>query len=383
LTGGSLRRSEVAGIVNLVATAVPGLEAERVSLVTTDGTTLHQPTPVGEEGKPVDELEKADLNLGHETRALEAILADRTRTMLERVMGEGHVDVRVRAELDAAKIERKSDKYDPKGSLRSEQRLFESRGPGVPNIEDTVAGVPGAESALPDGEGGPIVGEGDDQAGSRTTKRSHIRNFDISHVQERRISVVQSVKRLTVAVVVDGVEKVVDGEKTVVPRPPEEVAKLTALVRGAVGYDEDRGDVVTVESVPFNKPAAAAADKPAGLIDLVPPKYKKYAPLAAWAALGAAGTLLLVVLLFILKLKSRRNARQKRKEEQRQKLRELKESKLAKARGLLPGQEESEHADYRVEALQQAEESPATAALVMRHWLGTAGENAEDAKKAA
>ena len=128
------------------------------------------------------------------------------------------------------------------------------------------------------------------------TRESHTRNFEIDHVSDKRTLAPGAVRRLAVAVVVDGIEITDQGQNKVVARDREQLDKIAALVRGAVGIDEKRGDILTVESVPFltehvEAPIVVDAPKPiVTLTDLSEAHPKK--PLA----IGAGAFLLLGIL---------------------------------------------------------------------------------------
>ena len=363
---------KVRGIVYLVASAVPALSPDRVTLVTTDGVTLHRPKGNGDDG---DELEVSQDQLTR-TRNYEALLEERTRSMLERMLGAGHVDVRVRAELDTAKVERKSDHYDPKNTaLRSERLLIEGAGAGdLP--ADTVAGVPGAESNLPTAEGveGEPVAAAEEATGGR--RRSHTRNWEVDHVQERRTSVTQSVKRLAVAVIVDGVETTVEGETTVEPRSAEELTKLTQLVKSAVGFDEARGDQLSLESVSFYNEPEPTVEGPLPVLP-IPEKLQRWVPLAKYVGIGLAS--LIALLVFRSKWRKAVKERAKRRPKP-----VAVTSSTAETKAIDGTQEIAPKVlrEWRREALDRATADPATAALVMRHWLGTAGQHDEQEEAA-
>ncbi|MBI4952579.1 MAG: flagellar M-ring protein FliF [Myxococcales bacterium] len=349
--GRELGPSEITGIVNLVAAAVPGLEPGRVALVTTEGVVLQRAkrSPNGEAGTegPADD----EITDRLRARAEEAALEDRTRSMLERVVGAGRVEVRVRAELDHAKVESRSDHFDPATTaLRSEQLTIErARG----DSDDGAAGVPGAESNLPSEDPEPA---GAAAAGGLLLRRSHTRNFEVTRVEERRVSVTDTVKRLAVAVVVDGTFVGAGADAVFVPRDPEELDKLATLVRSAVGFDALRGDVVTVESLPFAEALPVDADDPTGVPD---PEVAPAPELAGYLPFAAAGAGLLVAVALGALLWRRRRRRRN--------------NVLAVIEAPLPTpvDEVIARIDYRAEASARAKSDPATAALVMRHWLGT------------
>lgn len=362
LRGAHIEEEEISSIVNLVASAVQGLEPDRVTLVTTDGRMLHRPKPVGADGETGSSAAEQDLMA--QRRGVEALLEERTRTMLERVLGPGHVDVRVTAELDRAKVETTTDKFDhSRSSMRSEQQLVEQSATGGAPLDNTVAGVPGAEGALPDGAdaGGPAQ-----EGTGGTLRKQSTRNFEIDRIQERRISVTQNVKRLAVAVVIDGVDA---GSGNVVARSPQELEKLNVLVRSAVGFDEDRGDVVTVESVPFYMEKLPEPEPETPLLPLpesFKAKYGKFIPLAKLGVGILGATIALLLVRRSLRKRSERLEAIRVKElESRERIAQL---QLEAAKVEEP-EDTEEPVDYRAEALRRATEDPATAALVLRAWL--------------
>jgi flagellar M-ring protein FliF len=353
--GRTLGAPEISSVVHLAAASVPGLTADRVALVTAEGAMLHRPKRPKTDGSS-DALDDAETP---SARALEAALEDRVRGMLEKILGAGHADVRVTAELDSSRVERIEDRYDPsKTALRSEERSVERH-----DLEMPVAGVPGAESNLPGGTGG-----GKKTEPGATVREAHTRNFEIDHVVEKRIAGAGALRRLTVAVVVDGAPKT-GAANAGAPRSKEELDKLAALVKSAVGADDRRGDVVTVDSMAFvateSTMLAPEAPAPAAGRDA-----RKYVPLAAGALVGVAA-------LAALAAWRRRRAKA------------TKEAKAAEAgdvaalgvgvgdeaTALLPG----EAHDFRAEALERATRDPATAALVLRGWLDAPAAPAKEA----
>jgi flagellar M-ring protein FliF len=370
--GRVLSPGEIAGIVRLSASAVPGLGPERVTLVTTEGAMLHG----ARAGNGPASADGTNGGLADEggtptTRTIESGLEERARAMLERVLGPGHVDVRVSADLDSSRVEHSEDRYDPaKTALRSETASKEmAGGDGI-----TAAGVPGAESNTPGGDATATTTAGS----SKVVRESHTRNFEVDHVSEKRITTSGVLKRLTVAVVLDGVRP--PGGGAPVLRSKEELVKVAALVKAAVGVDEKRGDVVTVESVPFDdgEPALASLEAPKPIAwAAVATNAKKY-----WKFL-AAGAVLLVLLFAV---RARRAKTVASVVETPTPLLEAEAVPNALPSGLTSPtpKELPEPTDYRVPAHDRAAADPATAALVLRFWLGTAevGEGAGALKKA-
>lgn len=348
--GRALGASEVTGVVHLVSSSVAQLTPDHVAVVTTDGTVLHKPRRGGEGDGAADADEATS-----SARTLEATLEERARSMLEKVVGPGHVDVRVSAELDRSRVERVEDRYDPKQAvLRSEQSSVESS-----PTDNSATGVPGAESNLPNGSAKPVTPDG-----GVATRESYTRNFEVDHVTEKRVLIGGTLRRLTVAVVVDGRGK--DGATS-----KEDVDRMTALVRSAVGADEKRGDVVTVESVPFLEAEVVMPAQARSLLSYVPEAYRRYVP---YAAAGAGAFLLFGIVALVAR--SRRRARRARQLATTVAI--VAAEKDTKDGGIIV--EKLEPEELRTRAHDCAAEDPATAALVLRFWLGE-GDDRKDGIK--
>lgn len=373
--GRALGQGEVSSIVHLVSTSVAGLSPDHVSIVTTEGSVLHKPKRVGEGADGGDDERAA------QARQLEATLEERARSMVEKVTGPGKVDVRVTADIDSSKVEHIEDHYDPtKSALRSEEKSVERAG----GDEIPLAGVPGAESNLPGGaprlgaapapapaaaaanaaDGGAPVQAAPATAVAATTaggtmRESHTRNFEIDHVTEKRTVNGGVLRRLTVAVVVDQGAGVNGGLHT-----KEEIDKISSLVRNAVGYDAQRGDAVTVEAVPFLGGAAPEPAPEPSLLSKIPPK-KLY---------GAAGALALVVL--VAAALSLRSLKKKSAVRTALAIASAKEKAAAEAVRVEilapePKKDEGDPDELRRLVRERAQLDPATAALVVRSWLGS------------
>jgi flagellar M-ring protein FliF len=358
--GRVLGASEVAGVVHLVAASVASLTPDRVAIVTTDGTVLHKPRREGEVGG-ADGDEQVST-----ARALETTLEERTRSMLEKVIGVGRVDVRVSAELDRSRVERVEDRYDPKAAtLRSEQSTTERTSP-----DKSATGVPGAESNLPEGAGKVDGGAGQEGL----LRESHTRNFEVDHVVEKRLLTSGTLRRLTVAVVVDGHNG---------PRSKEEMDRLTGLVRSAVGADDKRGDLVTVESVPFLAVEPTVEPLPPSI---VPDRFRKYVP---YAYAGGAGLAFLTALITLWRVsKGLKKARAAREAKALLAPTEVKALVVAEPKDEPGDPHEVEIAriiskldpdELRTRAHDRAADDPATAALVLRFWLGEGNDRNEPA----
>jgi flagellar M-ring protein FliF len=393
--GKELAPSEVSAIIHLASAAVPGLTSDRVALVTTEGQMLHRPREGN--GESANGMASSGDDSMTPAQATEKQLEDRVRSMLEKTLGPGHVDVRVTADVDLSRIEHVEDHYDPaRTSLRSESKSVE-RTNGV--TEDTAAGVPGAESNLPTEKPGadsanakpnvaPVAAviTTPSAAASGSTapavpaqqivrvplpiRESFTRNFEVDHVSEKRVTTTGVLKRIAVAVLVDGETKVENGKSTFTTRSKEQMDQLHAIVRSAVGADAVRGDVVSVECVPFLgvvdhkmlEGSLATTAEDTSVLRFVPAKYRN---LVTYGAIGLGALLLILLPLFML-----RGARKAVNEAEfvtDASGKQIESGEFTRAALNAPVSE----ADLREEAFARAKRDPATAALVLRYWLGT------------
>lgn len=260
--GRSLSDAQVSAISWLVASSVPELTAENVSVVNQNGRLLSAPLGEGR-GMDADQLRFV--------REMEQRTVERILTILNPLVGPGNVHAQASAEMDFARREETSEVYRPnqepgQGAIRSQQTSDATqRGIGP------AQGVPGALSNQPPGNAqAPITNpqqpparpgqtpqqQGAQQqtgaqaaSGSLNERRDATTNYEvdrtISHVKQP----VGALKRLSVAVVVNYIR---DKDGDLKPLPPEELNKLTNLVREAMGYSEGRGDSLNLVNSQFN-----------------------------------------------------------------------------------------------------------------------------------
>lgn len=254
---GELDTGEIRAIQHLVASAIEGLTPNRVSIVDSSGRLLASGAANGEDSVLAGEIEER--TLGVETR-----LRARVEDLLTNIVGAGRARVQVSAELDLSRSTKTSETFDPEGQVvRSTQiREVENASSGPANTgEVTVA------NELP----GATANSGTSGSASETgSTAEEITNYEISKITQTEMSEAGRVKRLSVAVVVDGTYAD-DGSGNAVyqPRSADELQQITALVRSAVGFDEDRGDQVEVINLQFaERPelASGGTDAP-GLFD--------------------------------------------------------------------------------------------------------------------
>ncbi|MEX1147773.1 MAG: flagellar basal-body MS-ring/collar protein FliF [Sphingomonadales bacterium] len=231
---------QIRAVQNLVASAVPDLDANRVSIIDHKGVMLAKGAGEDVANSYFTTLEEK--RLSHERR-----LREQVEALLERTVGLGKVRAEVAVVMDMDRLTRNSETFDPDGQVaRStvtvEDRSSEADGETGNNV--TIA------NNLPDAD----MDEG--AAGYRNESNSdrleETVNFEISRTMTTHVQEAGAVQRLSVAVLVDGTyEEGPDGERVYQPRSEQELAKLTSLVQSAIGFDQNRADNVEVVNMRF------------------------------------------------------------------------------------------------------------------------------------
>lgn len=241
---------QVQAVQNLVAGAVPGLKAEQVSVIDQHGKTLS-----------VGGSSMASRLADDRKSEVERKLAARIKELVEGVVGVGRSRVEVSADIDMARVTEQETTYDPDGQvIRSEQTGEENARENDPTGADGVSAggnIPGAAVA---GAGG-----GNTSASGSTQSTT---NYEISNKTRTETREPGAIKKISVAVAVDGVTAPGAGGKpgAYTPRSAEELARLDELVKAAVGFDTTRGDTVKVTNVRFAREAVDTSAGDTGLL---------------------------------------------------------------------------------------------------------------------
>ncbi len=246
--------NEVQGIVNLVASAVPGLKEENVTIVSTDGKILFKK---GASDTPV-QISSSQMEM---KSRMEEEIRRKLQSMLEQVLGANRVITRVAADLDFSQVKIAEDTYDPDSSvIRSQQRSIENADKESGGPKGNPDAPVNLESKLLQSTPQPAAKGAVDTTASAQQKgfnRQHETvNYEINHVNRNTIRSPGTVKKLSVAVVVDGAyemkaDKEGQSKQTFVGRTPEELKSVEEMVKKAMGFDEARGDQVVISNTPF------------------------------------------------------------------------------------------------------------------------------------
>ena len=305
--GRRLDEEQVQAIANLVASSIPEMSAAQVTVVDQAGRLLSAPNTDSDVAVRDKMFEFA--------HRLEESYAQRVQDMLTPLVGPGRVRAQVVAQVDMATTEQTREQYNPQGQVvRSESTSEEA----AKNGGAAAGGVPGALTnqppqpgvALPPGaspsvaqsrsntpaaagaNGAAAADKGSTVNGPDSTSRQTTRNYEIDRTMAYTRSPAGRITRLSVAVLIDNLRTTdKDGKVTETPLPKEQLDRLTALVRDAVGFDATRGDSVNVVNSSFLGESPAVA----GELESVPFWER------AWAqTLGKvlAGLIVLLIIIF-------------------------------------------------------------------------------------
>ena len=243
--GRKLNDSQVAGIVYLVASSIPGMQADNVTVVDQQGRLLTN-------SKGNSRLAASSEQFRF-VRDVESSYSQRIVELLTPMLGPEKVSAQVSIDMDFTDREQTSEVYSPtpgNRTMRSEQTLEENRIGGLGG-----GGVPGAESNTPPEEGEEQLAEDAvavEQASSSTRRAT--RNYEVDRTISHERQTPGVINRLSVAVVVDYLDQLdADGNVQRVPLPAEEMTRIENLVRETVGFNEARGDSVNIVNSAFRQ----------------------------------------------------------------------------------------------------------------------------------
>ena len=242
-----LGAEQVAAVRNLVSGAVPNLKPDRVTIADQSGQLLAG----GDGGEAAATGQKVEA----EERIRKTVM-----NIIEGVVGPGHARVQVSADLDMARTTTSEEKFDPDGQV---VRSTQTSGEKNAELKPSGAGGVSASQNIPGANGA----SGADKDSSNSDKTDETTNYEISKTTRTEVTEPGKVKRLSVAVAVDGITapgvKGKPGDYT--PRSPEEMKRIESLVRSAMGFDTSRGDQVSVVNVRFDAAPTDAGGTSSGL----------------------------------------------------------------------------------------------------------------------
>lgn len=247
----ALSREQVAAIQHLVAAAVPQLKPTAISIIDNAGNLLARGSTdgtdtIGSDGQSGDDMK----------HQFEAHTQQQIEDLIGRTVGYGHVRASVTSDMDFDRTVTSEEKFDPEGSVpRSTQTVEEkstsSEGGGGGSVS-VANNLPGGAAA-----GGAAAGAG----GNTNNRTEETTNYEIGKKEINTVKQGGTVKRLSVAVLVDGNYTTDDkGKQTYAPRSQDEMSNYEELIKSAIGFDANRGDTIKVENMQFAKDAEAAPE---------------------------------------------------------------------------------------------------------------------------
>ena len=273
---------QVRAVQNLVAGAVPNLKPERVVVIDQQGKTLSAESDPALGGKSTEDARAA----------IEDAVGARIRNLIEGVVGPGKVRVQVSADVDMAQVTTQEEKYDPDGQvIRSEQTNETS---AHDNSGGSANGATSASTNLP---GANTTTSTPGAPGSANTGTESTTNYEISKTVTTQVQQPGTVKRLSVAVAIDGITAPgKDGKPgPYTARTPEEMQHLTDLVKAAMGFSTERGDQVQVVNEHFPDATDGEGVTAAGGFS-----FDKN-DIMRMAELGILGLVAILILFFVLR----------------------------------------------------------------------------------
>ncbi len=345
-----LTKEQVKAIVFLVSHAVQNLKPENVTVVDNRGRVLSD--ILDEENGTASGDKTVDLK-----RKLEKQLEKDIQSMLAKVVGPERVVVKATVELETGKVNQKDEIYDPdKVAVVSERKIKESE-TEEPN---QINAPPGTPTNVPPVMNTPILG-----GGIKKKEKSDITtNYDVSKSSIETQKPLFAIKKVSVGVMIDGTyNEIKDKDGNVKlqfqPRSPQELQSYENLIKSAIGFDPNRGDQVTVISVPFESSETNKTEEK---------KSTSYVYMIA----GVSLILLLAIIAFLLLRKKKAKETQVITTVQPATLAETLAQKFKEEEKMMP---EFEKTPEYLKILEIADENPALIANIITKWLK------EDGKK--
>ncbi len=278
----SLNGAQATAIRHLIATAVPALATDAVTVMDTSGNVI------AAEGSGLNQIAQRANDL---TAAYEQRVKERIENLLIPRVGLGNVRVSVAAELDFAREAVREQTFDPRSRvLRSVQTIEENERSSEESGEEPVTvgqNLP-LEPNFAGDEAGLVLHE--------ASREEETNNFEINSVTRERVRENGVLERLSVAVMINGVPvENADGTITVAPRDPAELERIETLVKSAIGFSDARGDQVTVDSLEFIDGIALFAPDTGG--GVMPVLARQVSAIVQWVVLLIALVFLVQVVL--------------------------------------------------------------------------------------
>ncbi len=247
-SGHRMSDEQISAITYMVASSVPNLQVEQVTVVDQMGRLL------------TDSIDKEKVLNSEQleyTNKVEHNYITRVSNILSPFLGGNGFKAQVNAEIDFTRIEKTSEVFNPDAAAtRSKQQLIERiSGSGDAGVPGALSNQPPGGSIAPENAANNAAGETAAGGGVFKNKETTTQNFELDKTISHTQLATGGVKRISIAVVVDDKKEVAqDGTISTVPRTTEELQRITSLVKQAVGFNVQRGDTVNIVNAAFVAP---------------------------------------------------------------------------------------------------------------------------------
>lgn len=281
--GGRLDQPQVRAIQNLVASAVPDLKPSRISIVDDRGNLL-----AGTQEEP-DAATATANRMSDMRRQIEDRLRKNVEALLERSVGVGNIRAEISVDMDFDRVTTNQELFNPDQQVvRSTQTITENNQSQEGQQNVTVA------NNLPEAQG-----QGGSQATTSGNRTEELVNYEISKTIRTQVREAGTMRRITAAVLVNNIVQVDgSGQRSYLARSPEEMQQINALVRSAIGFDQQRGDTVEIVSMRFAEPGDIPEEVDPNslpvLLGLTKAELFRIGEIAGYVLLGLLAMLLVV-----------------------------------------------------------------------------------------
>ncbi|KGM57356.1 hypothetical protein N799_07905 [Lysobacter arseniciresistens ZS79] len=284
-SGSVLEPGQVAAIEHLVASSVPQMPVDNVTVVDQFGRMLSNDNPDSESALTAQRFEQQ--------RRAEAVYVQRIQELLEPLAGPGRISAQVSIDMSFAETEQASETYGPDPAMIRSEQISES---GDLAALQGPQGVPGAASNNPDTAAAAAAAATPQAAtgGTGTGARTAVRNYEIDRTLTHTRQAPGQITRVTAAVLVDNVpQTAADGKTSYRALTDNELARIETLVQQAIGFNATRGDTVSVVNAPFAR--GDALDAPEA------PPFWQHPRAQELLRIGLGGLAVLVLILTVLR----------------------------------------------------------------------------------
>ena len=329
--GARLREKQVLAIVNLVSGSVPGLEPDNVTVMDQNGNALSSST-----ADSIPEWQE------QHTRKREAALAQRITALLEPVVGPGNLRVQVTADIDYNSSEIVQEVYNPDSRVVRSESLSSDEQTAAP-----AKGIPGVESNR-------VADATENNKLGRSSSKT-LRNYELDKTISRNTKTAGSLEKLSIGIVVNSTAAETESGWT-----PEALDTMTSLVSNAVGLENNRGDTISLYSLPFSSKFEEEDPNP---------WYMIFDGENAQYVISGLAAVVLLFLGLVLRLQSyrRKIAKERKEANARQLALNAEESKDAAEAGLVLAVHPHDKTIER--ARQLTTNNPEQVAMVLQQWI--------------